>query len=59
MGVPGLATYTVDTVKVATRKYRAVFYFKSGGSAGTVQLVAVAPDANGVKQTTAATFPLK
>jgi flagellar hook assembly protein FlgD len=55
---PGLATYTVDTVKVATQKYRAVFTFKSGGTAGTVQLVAVAPDVNGVKQSTAATFPL-
>jgi flagellar hook assembly protein FlgD len=56
---PGLATTTWWTSKVAPGKYRVYVTFKTGGSAGTVQLRAVGFDVNGQKQITLGTFLIK
>jgi hypothetical protein len=55
---PGLATTTWSTTKVAPGKFRVYVTFKTGGSAGTVQLRAVGFDVNGQKQITLGTFQI-
>jgi flagellar hook assembly protein FlgD len=56
---PGLSTYTVSLSKVATGKYRATVTLRSGGSAGTMQLVVSGVDKNGQGQSYATTLPIR
>jgi len=47
---PGLATYTVDTTKVAPLKYKVTVTLKSGGTSGTLRIVVRGVDTGGQSQ---------
>ncbi|MDQ3432966.1 MAG: hypothetical protein M3467_12275, partial [Actinomycetota bacterium] len=56
---PGLTPYTVSMSHVNGRKYRVSLVLKSGGTAGTLQLLVSGRDANGQQQDTAHALPIR
>jgi flagellar hook assembly protein FlgD len=56
---PGVASYTVRTVKTSTYGYRATFRLSRGGSAGTLTLTVKGYDARGGYNWSRFAFPLR
>ncbi|CAN5253735.1 hypothetical protein BH24CHL7_BH24CHL7_04780 [soil metagenome] len=56
---PGLTPYTVSMSHVNGRKYRVSLVLKSGGTAGTLQLLVSGRDTNGQQQDTAHALPIR
>jgi hypothetical protein len=56
---PGLAPWTVKASHPDTRRYKAAFTLKSGGSAGTLVLTIGGKDKNGVYQESRVELPLR
>jgi hypothetical protein len=56
---PGLAAWSVKARHPATRKYKATFTLKTGGSAGTLVLTISGKDKNGIYQESQVELPLR
>jgi flagellar hook assembly protein FlgD len=56
---PGLAPYTVTMNHVSGRKYRVTVTLKSGGTAGTMELLVSGKDKNGQLQDTLHSLPIR
>ena len=55
---PGIAAWSVATVKLSSTTYRAAIRLKTGGGTGTVTFKAAGKDARGAAQGTRRAFPL-
>jgi flagellar hook assembly protein FlgD len=56
---PGIQTYTVSLSKVETGKFKVSLTLKSGGTAGTLQLLVRGVDANGQDQSYSTSLPIR
>lgn len=56
---PGIAAWSVSTVRLSSITYRATVKLKTGGSTGTVAFKVAGTDAGGATQSTRRTFPLQ